>query len=337
MPSPRSHVRRLSASTASGATWATSPVASSLESPPTRSTTAARSRSSRQSPRLPGCGWRSICPPGERRTTRSRRSSPNGLRLLGLRPPAAQRGNAEQQRAPRAELAQHVQAVRRGPVLDDFAVLDPADHNPPDPDRTTAIVALGDPARRDPVVLGYLVLHANAQVAVTEDELVEAERPPDPVVARVVASVDVIAEVSAVDADRSRRVAARADPLERIAGEPGRVASRHRPPPPRDLPPPPNEPPSHQQPSTHARAGSRGAARWSARSRSGVRPPRARRRALRPARVRPGSPQSSPASRGGSARSCRARYARRPRGWWPAHATRSQGRASRGRPRGHRG
>ena len=48
-------------------------------------------------------------------------------------------------------------------------------------------------ARRDPVALGHLVLHANAQVTVTEDELVNAERPPDPVVARVVTSVDVCA------------------------------------------------------------------------------------------------------------------------------------------------
>jgi hypothetical protein len=126
-------------------------------------------------------------------------------------------------------------------------------------------VALGDPARRDPVVLGHLVLHANAQVAVTEDELVEAERPPDPVAARVVARVDVIAEVSAVDTDGSGWVAARADALERLAGEPGRVASRHRPPPFRDLPRPPSEPPSRRQPSTRARVGSRRAARWSAR------------------------------------------------------------------------
>src|SRR6266540_5022721 len=243
MRCPRSRDRRPSASTASGGTWATWPADSSLESPPTRSTTAARSRSSRQSPRLPGCGWRSICPPGERRRTRSRRNSLSGL------PPrprarAAPRGNAKQQRAPWAELADHVQAVRRRPVLDDLAVLDPADHDPPDPDQTTAVVALGNPPRRDAVALGHLVLDANAQVAVAEHDLVEAKRPADPVVACVVATVDVIAEVSAVDADGSGRVAARADALERIAGEAGRVASRHRPAPPRDLPRPPNEPPS---------------------------------------------------------------------------------------------
>src|SRR5215213_2192489 len=160
MPSPRWQDRRPSASTASGATWATSPAGSLQASPPTRSTTAARSRSSRQSPRLPGCGWRSICPRVERRETRSRRSSPNGLPLL--RAPAAQRGNAEQQRAPWAELADHVQPVRRSPVLDDLAVLDPADHDPPNPDRTAAVVALGDPARSDAVALGHLVLDADA-------------------------------------------------------------------------------------------------------------------------------------------------------------------------------
>jgi organic hydroperoxide reductase OsmC/OhrA len=49
------------------------------------------------------------------------------------------------------------------------------------------------------------------------------------------------------------------------------------------------------------------------------------------------SPRSSPASRGGSARRCRVRCARRPPGSERARATRSRDRASRGRPRGHRG
>jgi hypothetical protein len=128
----------------------------------------------------------------------------------------------------RAELAHHVQAVRRGPVLHDFPVLDPADYDPPDPDRTAAVVALGDPARRDPVVLGHLVLHANAQVAVTEDELVEAERPPDPLVAAVLRRIDVVLKLAAIDANGRRRIAARADPLERMAGEFCGVAGWHR-------------------------------------------------------------------------------------------------------------
>jgi hypothetical protein len=65
---------------------------------------------------------------------------------------------------------------------------------------------LGDPARRDSVALGDLVLDANAQVPVAEDKLVEAQRPPDPVMTLIVARIDVIAEVSAVDTNGGGRV-----------------------------------------------------------------------------------------------------------------------------------
>jgi hypothetical protein len=89
-------------------------------------------------------------------------------------------------------------------------------------------VALGDPARRDTVALGHLVLHVNAEVAVAEDELVEAERPPDPLVAALLRRIDVVLKLAAIDANGRRRIAARADPLERIAGEFCGVAGWHR-------------------------------------------------------------------------------------------------------------
>jgi hypothetical protein len=43
---------------------------------------------------------------------------------------ASQPGDAQQERAPRTELADQVQVVRGGPILDDLAVLDAADQPP---------------------------------------------------------------------------------------------------------------------------------------------------------------------------------------------------------------
>src|SRR6185503_10176856 len=106
---------------------------------------------------------------------------------------------------------------------------DAADHDPPDPDRPAAVMALGHPARGDALALGHLILDADAQIAVAEDELVEPERLPDPFVPAVLARVDVVVEVGAVDADGRGRVAARAHLFERVAGQFRLVASGHRP------------------------------------------------------------------------------------------------------------
>jgi hypothetical protein len=44
------------------------------------------------------------------------------------------------------------------------------------------VMALCHPARSDALALAHLVLDADTQIAVIEDELVEAERLPDPFV-----------------------------------------------------------------------------------------------------------------------------------------------------------
>ena len=69
-------------------------------------------------------------------------------------------------------------------------------------------MALGDPARSDALALADLILDADAQIAIAEDELVEAERLPDPLVPVVLARVDVVVEIRAVDADSDGGVAA---------------------------------------------------------------------------------------------------------------------------------
>ena len=56
-------------------------------------------------------------------------------------------------------------------------------------------MALRHPARSDALALADLILDADTQIAVAEDQLVEAERLPDPVVAAVLAGVDVIVKV----------------------------------------------------------------------------------------------------------------------------------------------
>src|SRR5215207_3733075 len=193
-----------------------------------RSTTAAPSRSSPRSRRHRTYGCCSTCRPGGRQPTPSRRSLHRTSRSRRSAAPALQPGEAQQQNAPQTELAEQVQAIRGGPVLDDLAILDTADHDPPDPDPPAAVMALGHPARGDPLALAHLVLDADAQVAVTEDELVETERLPDPVVPAVLARVDVIVEVGAVDANGGGRIDARADPLKRMTRQVRRIASRHR-------------------------------------------------------------------------------------------------------------
>jgi hypothetical protein len=90
-------------------------------------------------------------------------------------------------------------------------------------------VTLGHPARGDALALADLVLDSDAQVAVAEDELVEAERAPDAVVPVVLAGVDVIVKAGAVDADGQGGVAARADLFERVPSQVCSVASGHRP------------------------------------------------------------------------------------------------------------
>ena len=60
-----------------------------------------------------------------------------------------------------------MKVVGGGPVLDDLAVLDAADHDPPDPDRPAAVVALGHPARGNALALADLVLDADAQMLKT--------------------------------------------------------------------------------------------------------------------------------------------------------------------------
>lgn len=80
-------------------------------------------------------------------------------------------------------------------------------------------MSLGDPARDDAVVVGELLLDSDGEVAVAEQQLVQRQRLGDPLMALVVAGVDVVDEVSAVDALRRRRVGARANPLEREPGE----------------------------------------------------------------------------------------------------------------------
>ena len=58
------------------------------------------------------------------------------------------------------------------------------------------------------IALPDLVLDADAQVPVAEEELVEAERAPDALVAVILGGVDVIVEVAAVDANGGGGVAA---------------------------------------------------------------------------------------------------------------------------------
>jgi MFS transporter/AAA domain-containing protein len=148
--------------------------------------------------------------------------------LVDMPSPPSHERKAKQEQPPRTELPDEIKVVRSGPVLDDLAVLDAADHDPPDPDRAAAVVALGDPARRDTVTLRDLILHPDREVAVAEDELVEPERLADPIVPAVLSRVYVVVKVLAVDAHGCRRVAARAHLLERVAGELCRIASRHR-------------------------------------------------------------------------------------------------------------
>jgi len=112
-----------------------------------------------------------------------------------------------------------VKVVRRGPVLDDLALFDAADHDAPDPDWTAAVVALGRPARSDALALADLILDADLQIAVAEDELVERERLPDPLVPVVLARIDVVVEGGAVHTDGGGRVAARADPLQCVTSQ----------------------------------------------------------------------------------------------------------------------
>lgn len=77
--------------------------------------------------------------------------------------------------------------------------------------------------------------HRAITVAQLLDEAREglARRAPDAVVSVVLAGVDVIVEVGAVDANAGGRVAARADLFQRVAGQFRSVATGHRPEPPR--------------------------------------------------------------------------------------------------------
>ena len=59
----------------------------------------------------------------------------------------------QQERSPEAQLAQEIERIGRGPVLDDLTTLETADHDPPQADSPTTVCAVKGPARGDAIAL----------------------------------------------------------------------------------------------------------------------------------------------------------------------------------------
>ena len=134
--------------------------------------------------------------------------------------------NEQQQRTPDAELPGDLHRVARGPVLDDPAVLEAADHDPAKGHAAAAMRAVEGPARSDAIALGDLLVDDEAKVG--EELQVESDRASGAVVAPVLERVDVVDEVRVVDVGDPAQVLAGADLLERAASRFGCGPARAR-------------------------------------------------------------------------------------------------------------
>src|SRR3954452_22123947 len=156
---------------------------------------------------------------------------PSLLRVRGPGSPPPQTGEQllyPDRRGPkRTELAQQPGGVGVAPVLDDLAIDNVADRYATHGHVPAAIGAGGLPVRRDAVTLDDLVLHRDLEVR--EDGPVERHGLAHALEAAVLQIVDVIAEVRAVELPSLLEVAARADLLDRAAGDRLRVmfSGRH--------------------------------------------------------------------------------------------------------------